>query len=60
MSEAWRLPCVWCTFYVSVQHGTHPEPGAGHTAARLMTEHLEAEHGRTWDEYRAAIGRPDG
>jgi hypothetical protein len=52
-SPPFKLPCAWCEYFIVVnaRGARGDDPGSGVQAARIMGEHVEGIHGRTWAEY---------
>ena len=52
-SPPWYAHCPWCPYVLTVNaRGMRGrDPGSGVEGARVMTEHVEREHGRTWAEF---------
>lgn len=50
-----KLPCPWCPFYVDAAQ----ERGAGEAAAKMMGEHVESAHAKSWTEFLAAGDTPE-
>lgn len=52
-SPPWTLRCAWCPYAVEVNaRGMRGnDPGSGVEAARLMTRHVNEQHGKAWSEY---------